>query len=119
MKQLLVAIAMSLACLTPVRAYADDAEDLLSDLESAMSDVQDSIDDLESYRSVDENSDADERSDAERAMRRARQQARSAAVSLLLASVDPARPGDLDRVLESIYIVMPELKKKPDARRKK
>jgi hypothetical protein len=112
-------VLMLAACLISPSASAGDADDLLSALEAALSDVRASVDELERYRFVGENSEVGERSEAERAMRSARQAARSAAVSLLLASVDHSKPGDSNRVLESVYILMPELKKKTETRKKK
>lgn len=88
----------------------EDVEETADDLESAIDDLQDALDDIETHRGL---SDDIELSDAQDSVRYAKKTMRLVATRLLLASVEHARPGDLDRVLRALKIIAPDVFDRP------
>lgn len=115
MSKSLGAIVCALVVFSTNLALAESIEETADSIESAIDELQSALDNLEAYRElVERNPTA-----ALRAVRNAQREMRSTAISLLLSSVDPQRPKEMQRTMDALRILEPKLfdKSKPSGRK--
>ena len=102
MKTLRLVFVMLLLCLS-FPANADSPSNFASEIDSVISDLESVQSDLESSDHT-EDDDSDSLG-ARKAIKQAKKDIRQQAITLMLLSVNPAKQGDLQRVLEATKIL--------------